>query len=138
MLKFSKVGAEAEKQMRAEIFYLTTFGYIDGDFDSSEQQFVRDYIERLVTHRVATAIDPSDAPLREELIGKYTKHFHEVFEIIDEHVGDLFTESVVAGEDPKAFVHAKLKLRCFEIFQSFDHEDQNQLMDTIDELIQAD
>ncbi len=138
MLKFSEVGAEAEKQMRAVIFYLTTFGYIDGDFDASEQQFVRDYIRKLVEHRVDSAVDEKDKKLREELVTKYTSHFHEVFETITEQVGDLFTESVAEGEDPKAFVHAKLKLRCFEIFKSFDGDDQNQLMDTIDELIQAD
>lgn len=138
MLKLSDVGAEAEKQMRAVIFYLTTFGYIDGDFDESEQQFVKDYIRQLVVNRVDSAVDPGDAKLRSELIAKYATHFLEVFETINQQVGDLFTESVADGEDPKAFVHAKLKLRCFEIFKSFDQEDQSQLMDIIDELIMAD
>src|SRR5215831_10018997 len=44
MLTFSKDGPTADKQMRAVIFYLTTFGYIDGDFDASEKSFVRDYV----------------------------------------------------------------------------------------------
>jgi hypothetical protein len=52
MLNFSADPQIAEKQMRAIIFYLTTFGYIDGDFDANERSFVRDYIERLVTLRV--------------------------------------------------------------------------------------
>ena len=55
MLKFSSKGPEAEKQMRAVIFYLTTFGYIDGDFDAAEKDFVRGYIRKLVAHRVAGA-----------------------------------------------------------------------------------
>lgn len=136
MLEFSQDGATADKQMRAVIFYLTTFGYIDGDFDSSEKEFVRNYIAKLVTHRVHTAVD--DAKLRLELGQKYTQHFHEVFEGIDREVKELFTEAVAEGEKQDSFVHSKLKLRCFEIFKSFDEKSQNMLLDTIDELIQAD
>src|SRR6187431_3220972 len=51
MLTFSSNGPEAEKQMRAVIFYLTTFGYIDGDFDAKEKDFVRAYIAKLIAHR---------------------------------------------------------------------------------------
>ena len=47
MLTFSQDGPTADKQMRAVIFYLTTFGYIDGDFDASEKDFVREYIRKL-------------------------------------------------------------------------------------------
>jgi hypothetical protein len=138
MLKFSQQGPEAEKQMRAVIFYLTTFGYIDGDFDEAEKAFVRDYIRKLIEHRVNDAVDASDEPLRKELTTKYTAHFLEVFESIDAQVRELFTEAVAAEEEQDTFVHAKLKLRCFEIFKSFDPQSQEQLMQTIDELIQAD
>jgi hypothetical protein len=41
-------------------------------------------------------------------------------------------------EDSDKFVHSRLKLRCFEIFQQFDRAGQEQLMDTIDELLMAD
>ena len=44
MLTFSKRGSEAERQMHAVIFYLTTFGHIDGDFDAAEKEYVRGYI----------------------------------------------------------------------------------------------
>jgi predicted phosphohydrolase len=138
MLTFSKDGPTADKQMRAVIFYLTTFGYIDGDFDESEKQFVRDYLRKLIEHRVFDAVPESDAKLRAELTAKFTTHFLEVFEGIDHQVKDLFTEAVAEGEAQDNFVHAKLKLRCFEIFKSFDKGNQEQLMDTIDELIQAD
>ncbi|MGE0328795.1 MAG: metallophosphoesterase family protein [Polyangiaceae bacterium] len=138
MLTFSQDGPTAERQMRAVIFYLTTFGYIDGDFDDSEKTFVRDYIKKLVEHRVDGAVTKDDTKLRSELIGKYTKHFHEVFEGIDRQVKDLFTEAVADGENQDQFVHSKLKLRCFEIFKSFDQKNQEGLMDTIDELIHAD
>ncbi len=138
MLTFSQDGPTAERQMRAVIFYLTTFGYIDGDFDDSEKTFVRDYISKLVGHRVDGAVAKDDVKLRAELAGKYTKHFHEVFEGIDNQVKDLFTEAVADGEKQDQFVHSKLKLRCFEIFKSFDGGNQEQLMATIDELIHAD
>jgi len=61
-----------------------------------------------------------------------------VFEGIDQNVKDLFTESVSENEDPKAFVHSKLKVRCFEIFQSFDQRGQTELMNLIDTLLMAD
>ena len=136
MLSFSDDPQAADKQMRAVIFYLTTFGYIDGDFDASEKTFVRNYIGKLVASRVEGAVD--DVTLRQELTCKYTTHFHEVFEGIDRQVAELFTESVAEGEHQTDFVHAKLKLRCFEIFKSFQKEDQDQLLDTVDELIAAD
>jgi hypothetical protein len=136
MLKFSSSGPEAEKQMRAVIFYLTTFGYIDGDFDAAEKDFVRGYIKKLVAHRVAGAkLEPKVAT---ELTAKFNTHFLEVFESIDRQVMDLFTEAVAEGEAQDTFVHAKLKLRCFEIFKGFDENSQEQLMATVDELINAD
>ena len=61
MLTFSKRGSEAERQMYAVIFYLTTFGHIDGDFDEREKAYVRDYIRRLVEHRVAGAVRRSSS-----------------------------------------------------------------------------
>src|SRR6188508_1806779 len=133
MLSFSADGSEADKQMRAVIFYLTTFG----DIDDSERTFVKEYIRKLVTHRVQSAVT-DDVALRKELSQKFTTHFHEVFENIDHQVKDLFTEAIAEGEAQDTFVHAKLKLRCFEIFKSFDEANQTQLMDSIDELIHAD
>jgi Calcineurin-like phosphoesterase len=138
MLKFSQDGPTADKQMRAVIFYLTTFGYIDGDFDDSEKEFVRNYVRKLIESRVHEAVAESEQQLRMELVEKFTEHFHEVFEGIDRQVKDLFTEAVAEGEAQDTFVHSKLKLRCFEIFKSFDASNQEQLMDTIDELIRAD
>jgi hypothetical protein len=138
MMNFSDDPNLAEQQMHAIIFYLTTFGYIDGDFDAKEKEFVRKYIGDLVSQRADQAMKNADALVKKEIVGKFTAHFHQVFEGIDESVRELFTESVAQNEDPSAFVHAKLKVRCFEIFQSFDRSGQEQLMATIDELIMAD
>jgi hypothetical protein len=138
MLRFSHDPKVAEQQMHAVIFYLTTFGYIDGDFDASEKSFVRAYVRRLVTARVDAAVPGGDAAVKAEMVDKWTRHFHEVFEGIDRTVKDLFTEAVAEGEDQNAFVHAKLKQRCFEIFQSFERDGQDALLETIDELLMAD
>lgn len=138
MLTLSEDGATADRQMRAVIFYLTTFGHIDGEFDKREQDFVRKYITKLVTHRVNSAVEASDVELRQELTQKFTTHFHEVFEHVDQQVRELFSEAVMDGEAPDAFVHSQLKLKCFEIFQSFDAASQELLMDSIEELTRVD
>src|SRR5688500_11393701 len=98
MLSFSSDPQVAEKQMHAIIFYLTTFGYIDGDFDAKERDFVRDYIRKLVERRVDQGVPDADAALKGELVSKFTAHFQEVFENIDRHVKELFTESVASDE----------------------------------------
>ena len=69
-----------------------------------------------------------DANSRNEVVGKFTAHFHEVFEGSTRTSGPLHGASP-SDEDPKAFVHAKLKVRCFEIFQSFDRPEPEQLID---------
>ena len=138
MIKFSTDPKRAEQEMHAVIFYLVTFGYIDGDFDAKERAFVKETIFRLIDQRAREAMTDAPESMRREIIDKYTKHFHEVFDGIDQNVKDLFTESVSTDEDPKAFVHARLKVRCFEIFQSFDRQGQEQLMALIDSLLLAD
>jgi hypothetical protein len=138
MLTFSRNPDVAEQQMNAIIFYLTAFGYIDGNFDFTEKTFIRIYIRQLVTTRAQDAMPDADPKTREEVIGKFVAHFHEVFEQVDRGVRELFDEAVAEGEDVEKFVYAKLKLRSYEIFQSFDRENQHELLATIDELIYAD
>ncbi|MBX3247460.1 MAG: metallophosphoesterase [Myxococcales bacterium] len=138
MIRFSTDPQVAEQQMHAIIFYLTTFGYIDGDFDESEKDYVRDYVRKLVEQRVATGMPDADPTLRGELVARFSTHFLEVFENIDRYVRDLFTEAVAQNENQDAFIHAKLKLKCFELFQGFDRDSQEVLMEAVDELINAD
>ena len=138
MLTFSTKPDVAEQQMHAIIFYLTAFGYIDGHFDFTEKTFVRVYIRQLVTARAQAAMPGADPKTRDEVITKFVAHFHEVFEHVDRSVKELFDEAVADGEDVEKFVYAKLKLRSYEIFQSFDRDNQTELLATIDELIYAD
>jgi hypothetical protein len=138
MFTFSNNPQVAEQQMQAVIFYLITFGYIDGDFDSSERDFIRDYVHKLVVHRVKTSMPKADVATQEELIEKFTEHFEEEFERIDQRIQSLFTEATPRDENQHTFVESKLKLRCFEIFQGFDKDGQDALIETVDELLMAD
>ena len=138
MLTFSTNPDVAEQQMNAIIFYLTAFGYIDGEFDFTEKTFVRIYIRQLVAARARTAMPDADGPTRDEITERFVKHFLEVFEQIDRSVKDLFDEAVADGEDVEKLVYAKLKLRSYEIFQTFDDANQRELLATVDELIYAD
>jgi hypothetical protein len=138
MLSFSDDPTVAEQQMQAVLFFMVTFGYIDGDFDASEKEFVRKQIGALVEARVDGAMPDADPTLRAELVGKYTTHFREVFEGIDQHVKELLSEPVAAGEEQGGFVRSKLKQRCFEILEGFDEAGRDGLMTAIDALIMAD
>jgi len=139
MLTFSTDPEIAEQQMQAIIFYLIAFGYIDGDFDLSEKTFIKNYIAGLVEKRAADALPPDVADdVRADVVSRFVTHFHEVFEVIDHDVRDLFTEVVAKGEKVEQFVYAKLKLRSYEIFQTFDRENQMALLDSVEELINAD
>ncbi|MBS2019557.1 MAG: metallophosphoesterase [Deltaproteobacteria bacterium] len=138
MITFSADPQRAEHQMHAVIFYLVTFGYIDGDFDAKEKGYIKQIIHKLIEHRAVQAMPDAAPEVRADVVTKFTAHFHEVLENIDQNVKDLFTESVSSSEDPKAFVHSKLKVRCFEIFGSFDRTGQEQLMALIDSLLLAD
>lgn len=138
MLTFSTNPDEAERQMNAIIFYLTAFAYIDGEFDRNERVFIRDYITKLVVSRADQAMGDASAEIRKDVSDRFTTHFLEVFEQTDNYIRELFTEAVADGEDVDAFVYAKLKLRSYEIFRSFDEDNQVALLESIDELIHAD
>ena len=138
MLKFSADPAVAEQQMHAIIFYLVAFGYIDGEFDRAEKAFVRDYIQQLVEGRALAAMPKATDAARAEVSKRFVTHFHEVFDQTDRQVQELFDEVVGGEENVEQFVYAKLKLRCYEIFQGFDEDNQHSLLATIDGLIYAD
>ena len=139
MLHLSHDAREAERQMHAVIYYLTAFGYVDGEFDPSERSTVREQIRRLVEGRVEHALGGGDdAALRDELVGRWTRHFHEVFVEVDEGIRETLDEPVAEGEDNLAFVLARLKLRCYELFRGFDDDNRAALLTAVDEIMHAD
>src|ERR1044071_7595061 len=94
MLTFSDDPDLAEQQMNAIIFYLTAFGYIDGDFDPAEKTFVKIYIRQLVAQRARQAMPDAEPKVRAEVVDKFVGHFLEVFEQIDNEIRALFDEAV--------------------------------------------
>ncbi len=134
-MSFSPDPKVAERQMHAIIFYLTAFGYIDGDFDKSEKVYIQNYIGRLVDHRARQAMGVN---AQTDIIVRWTKHFHEVLDEIDAQIRGFFTEPVADGENSEQFVLAKLKLRCFELFKGFDEGSRGVLLQSVDELMHAD
>jgi hypothetical protein len=138
MIQLSPDPAIAEQQIEAVIFYLTTCGYIDTEFDLREKAFVRSFLRRLVTARV-DATEPSLEPeVRFEQIEHQHEHYVERFQQIDYDVRSLFTEAVAEGEDPQGFVLAQLKLRCYEMFRELSPENRGALLAIVDEFIGAD
>jgi hypothetical protein len=138
MMPFSSDPKVAEQEMHAIIYYLTAFGYVDGDFDSTEKGFLRDYIGKLVAGRADQAMPDDASDLKRELVAKWTGHFHEVMDGIDREIKENLDEPTADGEDSKAFALSRLKLRCFELFRQFDEDGRRALLSTADELIQAD
>lgn len=140
MMDFSKDPREAEKQIQAIIYYLVTFGYIDGDFDPDEQAFVRDYISQIVEHKLqqSGAYEEMSETAVKQLKAEQEEHYNLVFEQNDQAVRELFTEVVDSQETVQKFIRHRLKLRCYEIFRSFEEDNRAALMEVIDEFIMAD
>jgi uncharacterized tellurite resistance protein B-like protein len=140
MIKLSPDPQVAEQQIEAIIFYLTTCGYIDSEFDLSEKAFVRAYLRKVVTARIDGREGGGElsAEARFEAIEREHEHYVEVFQQIDHEVKELFTEAVAEGEDVGEFVRSKLKLRAFEMFKDLDADNREALLEVVDEFINAD
>lgn len=139
MITLSHDPQVAEQQIEAIIFYLTTCGYIDSEFDLSEKAFVRAYLRKVVSARIdARQGEQLDPEARFEAIEREHEHYVEVFQQIDREVKELFTEAVADGEDVGEFVKSKLKLRAFEMFKDLDQQNRGALLEVVDEFISAD
>ncbi len=137
MITFSRDPVAAEREMHALIYYLTAFGYIDGHFDLDEKDYIRDLVSKLVVARAAAALRADD-PSFSDVVARWTRHFHEVLDQIDHEILSYFAESVGEGETAEQYVIARLKLRCYELYQQFDPRNREGLLTTVDELMNAD
>jgi hypothetical protein len=137
MLTFSTDSMAHEAEMQAILWYLTGIAFLDGHFDPTERQYLRDQVVKLVEQR-ARAIVGDDIAGHREAIDRWVTHFHESLDAVAAEVSGYFTESPGEGEDIGQFVTARLKLRCFELLERFDEGGRRQLMQAADELIAAD
>lgn len=137
MITFSSDAYVAEDQMRAMIWHLTAFAYIDADFDSSEKDYIRGYIKKLVEHR-AQGASASGKAVSPDIVARWTEHFHEVLDEIDHQIQGFFQEPTADGESTEQFVASRLKLRCFELLDRFDEAGQEAIFSAVGELMHAD
>lgn len=140
MMEFSRDPRESERQIQAIILYLTAFGYVDGEFDSSEKAFIREYIAKIVAHKLGQneAYQSLPPEALNQIRQEQEEHYNQVFEMFDAGVQEDLTEAVTRDETPESFIRFRLKTKSFETFQSFDEENRSALMDVIDEFILAD
>src|SRR5215218_5317066 len=102
MITFHSDPHVAEQQMHAIIFYLTAFGYIDGEFDGAEKKYVLDYVGKLVVERARGQLGANLDAHRGD-IERWIEHFHEVVGETQQRIELLFTESVAEGETTAQF-----------------------------------
>ncbi|HFE44064.1 MAG TPA: serine/threonine protein phosphatase [Nannocystis exedens] len=137
MIHLSPDPAVAEQQIDAIIFYLTTCGYIDTEFDLTEKAFIRSYLRKIVTERI-DALGPMSAEVRYERIENQHNHYLERFQEIEREVRALLGEAVAEGENSEEFVRSRLMLGCYERLAELDDANREALMTTVDEFIAAD
>lgn len=137
MLTFSNDPILAEQELRAVIYYLTAFGFVDGVYDANEQGFIRAYVRDLIAARAqgASALSPDQ---RAEAVARWVQHFDEVIDEVAAEIHFHTTEPVAEGEQSHAFVMSRVKLRCFELFRRFDEASRHRLLESANELIMAD
>lgn len=134
MLTFSADPADALREMEAVLYYLTAFGYIDGEFDGSEKEYIEDFILKLAEAYETDTTTSAGRARRAALIDKLDLKFQR----IDGELGGMWDEPTADGESAPAFVRSRMKLRCFEILEGFSQGDYRTLMLAVDELLMVD
>ena len=134
MLSFSADPAEALREMEAVLYYLTAFGYVDGHFDDAEKEYIEDFILKMAESYETDTATAAGRARRSALVDKLDRRFQR----IDGELAGMWDEPTAEGERAPAFVRSRMKLRCFEILESFSQSDYRILMSAIDELLMVD
>ncbi len=148
VLELSRDAYIAEQQVRALTFCLVAFGYIDGEFDQRERDFIRDHLADLARARaerllVGDAAPPSgritfvSLPV-DDIANEWIAKYHSLLEQYDAIVKGHFSESVAEGESHVQFVTSKLKLGCFELLSHLDGNLQQAIIDAVEQMMHAD
>jgi hypothetical protein len=137
MVVFSSDARVAEIEMRAILFVLVAFAYIDGTVDERERGFIRDTIDDLVARRAEESF-PGDASTQAAVAPRWRAHFYQTVAGMEHDIRVDFTESVSLGESAAQFVWGRLKLRCFELLQQLDERNRTSVLSMVDGLMHAD
>ena len=123
------------RKLEAITEYLTVFGYLDGEIDPREREFIRSYLERLARRR---ASEVGEVRFREERGQRWTERVLAYFMAFERRVAQVNASLEVEGDDGHRFALAELKLQCVRTFQRFDREGRAELLALADEFIAAD
>lgn len=134
MLTFSSEPAEAAREMDAVLFYLTAFGYIDGNFDHTERAYIEEFILNLAEAQEPDITTVAGRARRAALVDRLDRKLQR----IDDELAAMWDEPTAEGERALTFVRSRVKLRCFEILESFAPRDRKILMEAVDHMLAAD
>ncbi|HEY4117377.1 MAG TPA: metallophosphoesterase family protein [Byssovorax sp.] len=137
MVSFSSDARAAELEMRAILFVLVAFAFVDGTFDASERAFVRDTVDALVERRAAESFG-GDESAKGDVLPRWRAHFYNAVSAIEYEIRASLTESVAVGESLGEYVASRLKLRCFELLHGLGAKNRPALLQLIDGVIRAD
>jgi transposase len=111
MLDLSADPEIAGEELRGLIFYLTTFSYIDGDFDPQELTFIEGAIREVIERRVDAARPGAKPERRRELVDALPRNYERLFAATKAEVARLLAETVAGSEARETFVGCRLKQR---------------------------
>lgn len=134
MLNFNSDPAEAAREMEGVIFYLAAFGYIDGDFDRSERDYIDEFILALAESAEPDNTTSAGRARRAALVDRLDRRFQR----IDAELQAMWDEPTADGERAPEFVRSRTKVRCFEILEDFAPQDRAVLIEAVDQLLMAD
>jgi hypothetical protein len=118
----------ADRQTAAILCYLVAVAHMDGRFDVTEQMFVREYIDSIVSAAPGTAMQKARMKTR----------YHAMYQRLAHYIRNVFAESVAVDDSEQAFVGAKLKLYALEMFDGFEPQEQKKLLAMAEGLMAAD
>jgi hypothetical protein len=137
MFSFSQDAQAAEHEMRAILFVLVAFGYIDGAFDPKERELVESLLGQLVDLR-ANEMFGDDEAGKSNAVPAWRAHFHRTMLGMEHEIISWFSESVAQGESAAQFVRSRLKLRCYELLERFEPANRRRMLQMVDQLMHAD
>ncbi len=134
MINLSTDPEQFSREADAVLYYLAAFGYVDGKFDRTERDFVDDFILELAEAQEPDVSKPDGRARRASLVDKLDRKFQRV----DAELAAMWDEPTAEGERAVTFVRARMKVRCLEIFESFNLPNRKFLLDAVDKILAAD
>ncbi|MDY0004871.1 MAG: hypothetical protein RBU30_26470, partial [Polyangia bacterium] len=104
MLELSNDPDLAQEQMAGLIFYLVTFGTIDGFLSTSEMDFIHRVVRQVIEHRVDNPPPGAQIKDRQAELDLYSGHFDKMLDRVQKEVAELMTEAVSEAESRQRFV----------------------------------